>query len=469
MASEHKPSKGRPPMDSATRNRLQQWFQHGTRSSSKGEFDYATESFERCVDADPGNMIYAQALLANLHRKYNNNKKGSTFAGLRGTTAKASIKKAELQKDWPGVIRSGIEMLKLNPWDVSALCSMAAACEHLEFDECQLLYLRSAVESNPKDVEVNRQFGRALARLGKFDEAIAVWSRVAQAKPGDPEAQRAIADLTINKTIHKGGYEEAKTTTDVMADRTAQAERTGAVIQRTPEQQLERAIAKDPSDLANYRSLAELHLRSERFDEAEAVFQRALEVSPGDLMLQEALEDVQLRRAHQHLAVAERKAREEKTEQAQELYKKMKAELNRRELEVYAHRVERYPANPALRYELALRLKRAGNYPEAIKAFQDARGDSKHKAHVYLELGECFHKINQFKLAMSNYEQAIAEVADRDPELRKLALYRAGVLASGLKDLEKAENYLTELAGLDFGYKDVSERLDKLAHSRDKG
>jgi tetratricopeptide (TPR) repeat protein len=186
-------------------------------------------------------------------------------------------------------------------------------------------------------------------------------------------------------------------------------------------------------------------------------------------MLQEALEDVRLRRAHQHLAVAERKAREEKTEQAQELYKKMKAELNRHELEIYAHRVERYPANPALRYELALRLKRAGNYGEAIKAFQDARGDSKHKAHVYLELGECFHKINQFKLAMSNYELAIAEVADRDPELRKLALYRAGVLATGLKDLEKAENYLTELAGLDFGYKDVSERLDKLGRDRDKG
>lgn len=461
--------KKRPVIDAATRARLQQWFEHGNRSLGKGDFDYATESFQRCVEADPGNMIYAQALLAGLHRKYNNNKKGSTFAGLRGTTAKAAVKKSELQKDWTGVVRSGIEMLKLNPWDVSTLCAMGAACERMQCDECQLLYLRHALEVNAKDADVTRQFARALARLGKFDEAIALWNRVLQAKPGDVEASRAVADLTVNKTIHKGGYEDAKNTTDVMADRAAQAERTGPVVQRTPEQMLERAIAKDPADVANYRSLAELHLRNERFEEAEAAYQRALEVAAGDVMLREALEDVQLRRAHQQLAIAEKKAREERTETANELYKKMKLELNRRELEVFGARVERYPANPGLRYELALRLKRAENFNEAIKLFQEARGDSKRKASVYLELGECFHMIKQYKLAMSNYEQAIQEVADRDPELRKLALYRAGVLASGLKDWDKAESYLTELAGLDFGYKDVSVRLDKLAQDRDKG
>jgi len=461
--------KKRPLIDAATRARLQQWFQHGTKSATKGDFDYATESFQRCVEADPGNMIYAQAMLANLHRKYNNNKKGMALAGLRGTTAKAGVKKSELQKDWLGVIRGGMEMLKINPWDVSTLCSMGAACEKMKCDECQLLYLRHALEVNAKDTDVTRQFARALAGVGKFDEAIALWTRVSQAKPGDPEATRAIADLTVNKTIHRGGYEEAKNTTDVMADRTAQSERSGPVIQRTPEQTLERAIAKDPADPANYRTLAELHLRNERFEEAEAAFQRGLEVSSGDVSFREALEDVQLRRAHQQLLIAEKKAREERTEAANELYKKMKVELNRRELEVYVARVERYPANPGLRYELALRLKRAGNFNEAIKTFQEARGDSKRRASVYLELGECFHMIKQHKLAMSNYEQAIAEVADRDPDLRKLALYRAGVLASGLKDWTKAEAYLTELAGLDFGYKDVSERLDKLGQNRDSG
>jgi hypothetical protein len=36
-------------------------------------------------------------------------------------------------------------------------------------------------------------------------------------------------------------------------------------------------------------------------------------------------------------------------------------------------------------------------------------------------------------------------------------------------DLDKAEKYLTELASRDFGYKDVSERLDKIRKMRDGG
>jgi len=39
--------------------------------------------------------------------------------------------------------------------------------------------------------------------------------------------------------------------------------------------------------------------------------------------------------------------------------------------------------------------------------------------------------------------------------------------ASVVKTWDAAEKYLTELAGLDFGYKDVSERLDKIARLRE--
>ena len=46
---------------------------------------------------------------------------------------------------------------------------------------------------------------------------------------------------------------------------------------------------------------------------------------------------------------------------------------------------------------------------------------------------------------------------------------RTGVLATGLNDTDSAQKYLGTLAGLDFGYRDVAERLDKLGPARDKG
>jgi tetratricopeptide (TPR) repeat protein len=86
---------------------------------------------------------------------------------------------------------------------------------------------------------------------------------------------------------------------------------------------------------------------------------------------------------------------------------------------------------------------------------------------VLLELGECFQRIEQYKLALSHYEQAIEACDPADVETMKLGLYRAGVLATGLRELDRAEKRLQELAGMDFGYRDVSDRLDKIARLRD--
>src|SRR5690606_7824757 len=111
----------------------------------------------------------------------------------------------------------------------------------------------------------------------------------------------------------------------------------------------------------------------------------------------------------------------------------------------------------------------AKKYQDAIKYYQEARNDPQRKGLVMLHLGECFQHIEQFKLAMSNYAQAVELISDQHEDAKKQALYRAGVLSMGLKDLDKAEHYFTELAGREYGYKDVAERLDKIRELRDKG
>lgn len=50
---------------------------------------------------------------------------------------------------------------------------------------------------------------------------------------------------------------------------------------------------------------------------------------------------------------------------------------NKHEVDVYSARCERYPENTTWRYELALRLKAVGNFPEAIKHFQEVLGDAR--------------------------------------------------------------------------------------------
>jgi tetratricopeptide (TPR) repeat protein len=446
----------------AERNRLQQLFQKGNQATSQGQFDYATDMFQTCTVLDPGNRMYALNLLNNLFKKYNNNKKGSKMAAISGMGAKASLKKASLSKDWSGVIKAGVEVLKLNPWDVATLCAMAQACEQLNSRDTQLVFLKTALDTNPKDVEVNRQCGRALAKVGQYDQASSCFNRVLQSKPGDVEATKAIGDLAVEKTINHGGYDEAETSKDVKQLRDEDEPHPGEKV-LSPEEKLEKLIARNPADLANYVELADIHLRQDRLAEAEAVLARALQASGGDQTIRERYEDMQLRHARQQLMIAEKKAAEEGTEEAVELAQRMKSELNRLEMDVYRSRSERYPTNLNFKYELGMRLKAAGQYPDAIQLLQLARGDSKRKAQVHVDLGECFQHIKQWKLALNNYEEAVRSLTDRSGDVGKLALYRAGVIAFHQKNRELAEKYLTELAGIDFGYRDVSKWLDKLA------
>ena len=116
-------------------------------------------------------------------------------------------------------------MLKIDPWNAVALLGLADACENLGHHETQLAYLKGAWLGNRKDAGVNRNCAQALARRGRFDEAIECWRRVKEVKPREDEADRQIARLAVDKTIKLGGYDEAESTTDAMADKQEQAER----------------------------------------------------------------------------------------------------------------------------------------------------------------------------------------------------------------------------------------------------
>jgi tetratricopeptide (TPR) repeat protein len=471
------------PVTPAVRHRLQTVFEHGQRCGEKGDHDYAHDLLTQCVVEDPGNLIYLQHLLANLAQKYGNSKKGSKLSGLKSKSARMSLNKATGKGQWNEAFHAACDALKHNPWDITTLLAIADAYEQIGCQECQLYVLRWALDVDPKDVTVNRRAGQALAAMGQFDQAISCWQRVVKAKPLDEEAQKAIAQLSVEQTIHQGGYNaeilgggqvdlsqlEASVRERIGQGQQARAPQpTGDQTEEQREQALADAMAAQPAELSNYLELADMLTTQHRLREAEQVLSRALSAAGGgDLNVRERLEDAQLRHAHQQLEIANRRAREEATAEAADLARRMAIQSNQLELEVYAARSAREPQNLLLQYELGLRLKRAGKYKEAIQAFQGARDVPKHKALVQLHLGESFQHIHQFKLALASYEAAIQASDTLQADIHKLALYRAGVLAADLNDVSRAERHLTNLAAVDFGYRDVAERLDKLASLRD--
>ena len=462
------------------RRRLQQFYMVGKKNLDNGNVDYAIQMLQHPVAGDPANMEYAQSFFEALHKKYDSPKKVGSMAGLQGMSIKSAMKKAATKKQWRDTIKSGTEMLVLNPYDIPTLVAMAEACQELTADEMQLYYLKAALQTSPKDPKLNKLAALALARIGDFGQAIVCWHRVEEAKPGDEEALKMISQLTVDRTVPRDKMVESKQPLNQKpAANTAASKPTAAKEQKaapadsktlTPEEQLLAKIAAEPAEKRHYVELADYYADQNQLSKCEEMLTKAIEVAgPGDLILREKLEDFQITRATRQVEIAEHRAAQEQTEEAANLVKKMRLELNRLELNIYANRCERAPTNEWHRFELGVRLKRAGKFKEAIENLQKCQSEGKRKASVYLELGECFQCINVHKLSMDNYEKSIELSRDKDLDTLKKSLYRAGKLATGLKHYKAAENFLTELAGLDFGYRDVAERLDKLGRIRNDG
>lgn len=479
------PARGPAPIPPAVRQRLQKQYEHALKSSEKGEYDYATQFLTECVVEDPGNVVYLQGFLNNLQKKYGPKKKGARFAGIKSTGHRMSLSRAAGKGDWKGAFQAGCAALALNPWDADALVGLADASKTLRLDASRLRYLQLALEVDPKSADVHREMALALQDFGQFDQAISHWRKVVEAKPEDEEATQAVSRLSVEQTIQKGGYDptllantarrEAGKPHEGKPVSVAHLSRGGAPIpvhepSFTPEERLLAAIEVEPTVIENYLRLGDIYMHQDRLDDAERMYERGSQASGGgDMQARERLEELLIKRASRRHDSARAHYEHEKTPEAKQLFDRARIDKNQVELEVYAARADRDKNNLRVQFELGMRLKTAGKYREAISAFQAARGEPKRKALVLIELGECFQKIEQYKLALSHYEQAVEAVDPADMETRKLALYRAGVLATGLRELDLAERRLGELAGLDFGYRDVADRLDKLPGLRDKG
>ena len=466
-----------PPVTPALRARLQKCYEHGTKlmQQDKYDYDYAHTMFTECVARDPGNLIYVESFFENLQRKFKQ-KKGSRLKGFGG---KGTLKKLSSKGDWLGVIRLGLDQLKNNPWDVPVLRAMAEACEALHLNEVELRILKNALDVNPKDVEVNRHCAKSLARMGQFDMAIACWHRVEENRRGDREAAKMISELTIERSRAQAGFgEPVEFPSNPLANReeTEQNATSGASetesrqeIELTPRQKLEKAILDDPTVVENYLELANLLVEDGRIGDAEQVVNRGLSASGGDIVVREALEDIQMKRARAQLAVAERRAVEDQADESQQLAADMKAEVLQREVEILDARCQRYPEDIRLKFELGARLKRMGKYEQAVSALELALTDERLQAAAQVELGECHQHLKDYQAAMQAYRASIQAAGQTQADVAALALYRAGVLAMGLKDLNNAEKYLKQLDQIDSNYKDVKSRLDKIAAIRENG
>ncbi|MBS0204456.1 MAG: tetratricopeptide repeat protein [Planctomycetes bacterium] len=442
----------------------------------KQNWDYACEMLGTSVKLVPDNVMFRQTLRGVQRKKYKDNKTGASMAFLKLNGIRSKIKKARSAKNWPDMDTAAEEGLAVNPWDGQFNADLGEAARERGFDEIAVFAYETAVA--PDGAPENKDFLIALAGVYEirrdYRKAVASLEKVMQLDPLNGAVRSKIHALGANEVIDKGNYEDAKNTQDVRTDTIKQGyeesvkgdARSSSDILAPGESQendLLRAIKKDPANVAGYLKLADFYKREGRLEESARTFKQALDVS-GDANVREQMEDVELDMVRKNVQFAkEAYSRNKDDEDARKNAFDLQKELRDQEIEVFSRRVERYPADLKLKHELAMRFMAAAKHALAIPLLQAASKDVRLEAQVLVSLGKCFLAQKQNQLANRQFQKAVEKLnANDQPEPFKECHYLLGRLAEAGKDFPLAEKHYSEVLAVDYAYKDTAARLEEI-------
>lgn len=454
-------------------------FTKAREALANGQLDYAITLLLTCCKLDPANFYYRQTLRKTQKEKYGHNLRGSFWAFLTTPRWKGRLKLAKRNRDYLKVLEYGEQILCRNPWDLGTQLDMAEAFDALGLSDLAVFTLDQAREKYPKNATLNRALARLFEKRGDFQKAIVLWQLVKETNPTDVEAAHKAKDLAASETIQKGQYVEAATGTKespVLGRIEARATEKQDKLARDTEPLLKR-IEADPTEPALYIQLAHVYRRHGQLDRARAVLEQGLGPTGNAFALRLELMELDLVPVRKNLEAVEARLRRLRepagpddtpsgpddltADELLRLRDQLHKEVLCREIEIGRAKADRFPTDLANRLELGIRLYQAEQYEPAITELQAARRDERLRWKAKLYLGLCFKRRKNWRLAQTNFEEALADLPPTEEDARKELLYQ---LASGCAengDLSRALDLGHELANLDFGFRNIGRLLDE--------
>lgn len=444
-------------------------WKRGNDSALKQDYEYAINMYRKAIGLIPDNRLYRDALRGAERKKYGDNGKGARMTGFKLKKIRLRITNARRKEAWDDLDQAAEDGLELNPWDSQLNADLGLACAKRGYGDVAVWAYKIAVKNAPDSHEFNRELALLLEERADYTAATECWQRVAKLNPLDSEARSKIGSLAAKSVMKDGGYEDAENTREVKTgydyDRpvksTVPDDATGPGM--SLEADLQRALRKDPTDKDSYLKLGDLYRREDRLDEASEVFQKAYEIT-GDPHIQEQMEDIQLDRMRKNLELAKEQAL--KTPDDETLKQNRVAlatELIKREIQVLSTRVERYPKDSRLKFELAKKWMRVSKWQKAIKLLQGASEDVRIAVEVSVALGDCFVADDQDELAMWQYENATKNADKHDsPAVYLKAHYQLARMKEDRGEVEEAIKLYNAVLSLDYDYKDTLNRVKSI-------
>jgi predicted Zn-dependent protease len=441
-------------------------YTKGTEAFQRDNFDYAIDLFTQVLSREPLVFEARKALRASQLRKAGGGKglfkKMLSTAGSQPAVTKGQI---ALRNDPAAALHIAETVLNHDPTNTGAHRLVVEAAKAMEMPRTAAMSLEVLFASSPKDRDLAIQLANALAETGEPGRAEKVLADLYRQHPDDNDLAQALKNLSARKTLDEGGYEAladgSGSYRDILKDKDEAALLEQQNRQVQPEDQAERLIREyegrlknEPNNLKLMRSLAELYTQKKEFAKALGFYGQIKSSDIGaDASLDRAIADTMVRQFDHKIAQLD----PEGPDYAEQVAK-LQVEKQAYQIAECQKRVERFPTDLQIRFEMGQLYFQAGKIGEATREFQKARENPHRRIQAMSYLAQCFARRGINDLAASTLQDAIKEKLVFDDEKKELLYLLGSVLEKMGKGGEAISQY-KQIYAVDAGYKDVEAKI----------
>ncbi|MDD5200302.1 MAG: tetratricopeptide repeat protein [Terrimicrobiaceae bacterium] len=378
-----------------------------------------------------------------------------------------------IKKDALGAIVEIEKLLESEPHSPAANLMLRDAAMAANMPETATFALETIVQGAPRDTKMLHELAKHYVAQEVADKAVEVYTRITEINPTDLLAIKSGKDAAARASMKRGGWEkEGSTYRDLMRDKegAVSLEQQGRVVRSVEmiDQQLAELGPKyeeNPQNVEVARKIAELYEQKEDLEKAVQWFTYAagLTGNTDSALVRKATDlrvkqyDASIEQYETYLAAADPAAPE--TAQYREQLDAIRRDRAGLELQDAKSRIERNPTDLMLRFELGDILVRLGEFKDAIPELQKARQNPNVRLRAMNLLGKCFVERNMLDLAAKTLEDASSELLTMD-NVKKDIVYNLGLVYEKMGDKEKSIAAMKQIYEVDYGYKDVAERVE---------
>jgi tetratricopeptide (TPR) repeat protein len=443
-------------------------FQKGNDALQRENYDYAIDLYNQVLAKEPTLFDCRKALRSAQFKKAGNSggffKKVFHSASSSPLVAKGQM---TLRKNPAEAIQIGEQILNNDPYSSGGHRIVAEAAKAMEMPRTAAISLDVMVRNSPKDKDLAIEFANALAEIGERARAEKVLSELANLYPTDSDLAQALKDLSARNTLNEGGYETLAggqgSYRDILKDQKEavsleQAQR----VQKSEDnigsliQEYQTRLQSEPDNLKVLRSLAELYTQKKQFEPALECYQRikSSDVAGNDPTLDRAIAETRVKQLEDQID-----SLDQTTPEYAQTLAKLNADKLAFQLDECQKRVERFPTDLAIRFEMGALYFQIGKIGEAIAEFQKAQGNPHKRIAAMNYLGQCYAKRKMFDLAARALQNAIKEKPIFDDEKKDL-IYNLGTVLESMTKKEEAIEQFKLIYEVDAAYRDVNAKIE---------